>query len=279
MFGKLFRKLPQRPKDADYRIPDGLWKKCEECKSLLFKGELENSMMVCPKCGHHFPISARQRLFFLFDGGNYEELDGELEPRDILNFVDRKSYPERIRESQEKTGLKEAVINAFGKINGRDVFVSCFDFGFMGGSMGWVVGEKISRNAERALKEKIPFVCITASGGARMQEGTVSLMQMAKTVSTIRSLKESSVPYITVLTHPTMGGVSASFAFLGDVIIAEPKALIGFAGPRVIEQTIKQKLPKGFQRAEFLLQHGLIDMVVERKKLKDTLTKLFELFC
>ncbi|TCK03305.1 acetyl-CoA carboxylase, carboxyltransferase subunit beta [Phorcysia thermohydrogeniphila] len=276
MFGKLFRKRFEKEKPQS-PVPSGLWVKCESCKALLFRGELESNLMVCPKCGYHFPVPAKERLYMLFDKGDYEELDTELSPQDILGFVDRKPYTQRLKEAQEKTGLKDAVVNAKGEIDGREVLVSCFDFRFMGGSMGSVVGEKVTRNIERAAKEHLPFICITASGGARMQEGVVSLMQMAKTSAALARLEERGVPYISVLTHPTMGGVSASFAFLGDVIVAERGALIGFAGPRVIEQTIRQKLPKGFQRAEFLLEHGLIDMVVERHQLRETLAKLVEL--
>jgi len=278
MLDKLFRK--KRLKEAGKgvsQLPGGLWIKCDSCKSLLFRGELESSLWVCPKCGYHFPVPARDRLYMLFDGGEFTELDSELQPEDLLGFKDRKPYTQRIEEAQEKTGLKDSVINARGKIGGIEALVSCFDFRFMGGSMGRVAGEKITRNIERAAEEKIPFVCISASGGARMQEGIISLMQMAKTSAALTRLEERGVPYISVLTHPTMGGVSASFAFLGDVIIAEPGALIGFAGPRVIEQTIRQKLPKGFQRAEFLLEHGLIDMVVERKELKNKLANLLSL--
>jgi acetyl-CoA carboxylase carboxyl transferase subunit beta len=277
MLEKLFRKKKIGEEKGSSQLPGGLWVKCEECKSLLFKGELESSLWVCPKCGYHFPVPARERLFMLFDDGSYQELDQELEPEDILGFVDRKPYTQRLEEAQKKTGLKDSVVNARGKIGGLEVLVSCFDFRFMGGSMGRVAGEKVTRNIERAAEERIPFICITASGGARMQEGIISLMQMAKTSAALTRLEERGVPYITVLTHPTMGGVSASFAFLGDVIIAEPKALIGFAGPRVIEQTIRQKLPKGFQRSEFLLEHGLIDMVVERRELKGVLVNLLSL--
>jgi len=277
MLEKLFRR--KKPlKEKELQLPSGLWFKCEKCKALLFRGELESSYWICPKCGYHFPVPARDRLYMFFDGGIYEEIDGELQPTDPLGFADKKPYAKRLEEAQEKTGLKDSVINARGKINGREVLVSCFDFRFMGGSMGSVAGEKVTRNAERAAEERIPFICITASGGARMQEGILSLMQMAKTSAALARLEERGVPFITVLTHPTMGGVSASFAFLGDVIIAEPGALIGFAGPRVIEQTIKQKLPEGFQRAEFLLEHGLIDMVVERPKLKETIAKLLSHF-
>jgi len=277
MFERFFKRKLGQEKKSSSPVPSGLWVKCEDCKTLLFKGELESNFMVCPKCGYHFPVPAKERLFMLFDNAEFEELDKNLESVDVLEFSDRKPYTQRIKEAQEKTGLKDSVVNAYGKIGGNEVFVSCFDFRFMGGSMGAVAGEKVTRNIERAAEEKIPFICITASGGARMQEGIVSLMQMAKTAAALTLLEERGVPYISVLTHPTMGGVSASFAFLGDVIIAEPKALIGFAGPRVIEQTIKQKLPKGFQRSEFLLEHGLIDMVVERKELKETISKLVEL--
>ena len=278
MLEKLFRKKRLEEPKGSSNLPTGLWIKCQECKSLLFKGELESSLWVCPKCGYHFPVPARDRLYMLFDNGNFTELDTELEPEDILGFKDRKPYTQRIEEAREKTGLKDSVVNARGKIGGREALVSCFDFRFMGGSMGRVAGEKVTRNIERAAEEGIPFICVTASGGARMQEGIVSLMQMAKTSAALTRLEERGVPYISVLTHPTMGGVSASFAFLGDVIIAEPKALIGFAGPRVIEQTIRQKLPKGFQSSEFLLEHGLIDMVVERKELKGVISNLLSLF-
>ncbi len=278
MLEKLFRRKRLEEAKGSSNLPGGLWIKCQECKALLFRGELESSLWVCPKCGYHFPVPARDRLYMLFDGGNFTELDQDLEPQDLLGFKDRKPYTQRIEEAQKKTGLKDSVVNARGKIEGKDVLISCFDFRFMGGSMGRVAGEKVTRNIERAAQEGIPFICITASGGARMQEGIISLMQMAKTSAALTRLEERGVPFISVLSHPTMGGVSASFAFLGDVIIAEPKALIGFAGPRVIEQTIRQKLPKGFQRAEFLLEHGLIDMVVERKELKKIIANLLSLF-
>ncbi len=277
MFERFFKRKLRREGKVVSQVPSGLWIKCDSCKTLLFRGELENNLMVCPKCGHHFPVPARDRLYMIFDNGDFEELDANLEPVDVLGFADKKPYVQRIKEAQEKTGLKDAVVNAKGFIGGKPAYVSCFDFRFMGGSMGAVAGEKVTRNIERAAEDGIPFICIAASGGARMQEGIVSLMQMAKTSAALTLLEEKGVPYISVLTHPTMGGVSASFAFLGDVIIAEPKALIGFAGPRVIEQTIRQKLPKGFQRSEFLLEHGLIDMVVEREKLKETLSKLLDL--
>lgn len=278
MFGKLFRKGILSGQEQKSAVPSGLWIKCNKCKSLLFKGELEENLMVCTKCGFHFSVNAKDRLYYLFDDGVYTELDTDLEPRDILGFSDIKSYTERIALARRKTGLEDAVVNAKGKVAGIESFASCFDFNFMGGSMGSVVGEKITRNIERAADEGKPFICISSSGGARMQEGIISLMQMAKTSAALARLDEKGIPYISVLTHPTMGGVSASFAFLGDVIIAEPGALIGFAGPRVIEQTIRQKLPKGFQRAEFLLEHGLIDKVVERKDLKSVIGKLLKTF-
>ena len=253
-----------------------LWLKCEKCKSLLFKGELEKNMWVCPKCSYHFKISVKERLYHLFDNHEYELLDENLVSVDPLNFVDTKPYKQRLEEAKKKTSFNEAIINAVGYINGNKIYLSCFNFDFMGGSMGSVVGEKLTRNIERAAKDKIPFICICASGGARMQEGMLSLMQMAKVSAALTKLEDAQTPYIAVLTHPTMGGVSASIAFLGDVILAEPGALIGFAGPRVIEQTIRQKLPEGFQTAEFLLKHGLIDEVVDRRHLKETLTKYIE---
>ncbi len=257
-------------------IDSPLWLKCEKCKVLLFKGELEKNLWVCPKCSYHFRISIKERLYYLFDNHKYELLDENILPLDPLNFVDTKSYLERIKEAQKKTSFNEAITNAYGKICGNQVLVSCFNFDFMGGSMGSVVGEKLARNIERAAKKKIPFICICSSGGARMQEGIFSLMQMAKVSAALTKLEDAKVPYISILTHPTMGGVSASIAFLGDVILAEPGALIGFAGPRVIEQTIKQKLPKDFQTAEFLLKHGLIDGVIDRRNLRETLAKYIE---
>ncbi len=275
MFKGFFKKHVR--KEHESQLPSGLWLKCDKCKSLLFRGELENNLMVCPKCGYHFPIPARDRLYALFDEGVFDELDKDIASRDILNFIDIKPYTKRLEEAKAKTGLSEAAINARGKLGGIDVVVTCLDFRFMGGSMGAAVGEKIVKNIKRAANENLPFISISASGGARMQEGTISLMQMARTSAALTLLEEKRLPFISVLTHPTMGGVSASFAFLGDVIIAEPGALIGFAGPRVIKQTIRQKLPKGFQTSEFLLEHGLIDMVVERHKLKETISRILNL--
>ncbi len=259
------------------KIPEGLWVKCLNCKEILYKKEVDRNLQVCPKCNYHFRLSARQRLRYLVDGGSFEEFDPDLNPQNPLNFKDTITYPERIKRAQQKTGLKEAVITGRAKIKGIPVVVAVMDFEFMGGSMGSVVGEKITRAAERALRERLPFITVASSGGARMQEGMLSLMQMAKVSASVGRLKEAGLPYISILADPTFGGVTASFAMLGDIIIAEPRSLIGFAGPRVIEQTIKEPLPEGFQRAEFLLEHGMVDMVVPRKQLKDTLHRLLSM--
>jgi acetyl-CoA carboxylase carboxyl transferase subunit beta len=259
------------------KVPEGLWVKCNNCKEIVYKKELERNLNVCPKCDYHFRIASRERLKLISDGGSFTELFTHIESADPLNFVDALPYNRRIKEYQKKSGLGEAVICGEAAINGLPVILCALDFSFMGGSMGSVVGEKIVRSVEYALEKNLPLIIISSSGGARMQEGILSLMQMAKTSAAIGKFKDGGGLYISILTDPTFGGVSASFAMLGDVIIAEPKSLIGFAGPRVIEQTIKQQLPDDFQKAEFLLQHGLIDMVVDRKHLKDTLTKLLKL--
>jgi acetyl-CoA carboxylase carboxyl transferase subunit beta len=259
------------------RVPGGLWVKCDNCREIIYKKEVLRNANVCPKCGYHFRISAKERLTSLFDNGLYEEVDRDVAPTDPLSFKDSKPYKDRLKAYQEATGLKDAVINAVGLIGGIPVVMSVMEYGFMGGSMGSVVGEKIARAAERALAERRPLVVVSASGGARMQEGALSLMQMAKIASVLAQLDEAGVPYISVLTDPTTGGVTASFAMLGDLNIAEPRALIGFAGPRVIEQTIREKLPEGFQRSEFLLEKGMIDMVVERAQLKATLARCLRL--
>jgi acetyl-CoA carboxylase carboxyl transferase subunit beta len=272
-----FKKTKSENSGRKVKIPEGLWVKCDSCKEIIYRKEVERNLQVCPKCNYHFRISARQRLRYLIDSGTFEEMDTDLLPDDPLSFRDSKSYPERVRENQEKTGLKEAVITGRAKIKGLDVVVAVMDFGFMGGSMGSVVGEKITRAAETALTERLPLVTVSSSGGARMQEGMFSLMQMAKVAAAVGKLKQEGVPFISILADPTFGGVSASFAMLGDIIIAEPKSLIGFAGPRVIEQTIKQTLPEDFQRAEFLLQHGMVDMVVDRKSLKDVIYRLLRM--
>jgi acetyl-CoA carboxylase carboxyl transferase subunit beta len=247
---------------------EGLWVKCESCRQIIWKKDLEENLNVCPKCEKHFRIDARTRLALLLDDNEYETFDENLSSTDPLKFVDLKPYSSRLRQAQHDTGLRDAVINARGKLLGRPVVASVMEYAFIGGSMGAVVGEMITRAVERALDSKTPLIIVSASGGARMMEGVVSLMQLAKISAVLARLDKAKVPYISVLTDPTTGGVTASFAMLGDLNIAEPGALIGFAGPRVIEQTIRQKLPPGFQRSEFLLEHGMLDAVVHRKELK-----------
>ena len=259
------------------KVPEGLWVKCDICKEIVYRREVEKNLKVCPKCNYHFRLTARERLNLLVEEGSFHEIGTDIVPKDYLNFKDQKNYKERIKESQKKTKMTEAAITGNASIEGRPVIFVILDFSFMGGSMGAVVGEKFTLSAEKASEENLPLVSVASSGGARMQEGTLSLMQMAKTSAAIAKLKKTRMPYISILTDPTFGGVTASFAMLGDIIIAEPKSLIGFAGPRVIEQTIKQQLPEGFQRAEFLLQHGMIDMIVNRKDLKQTISKLLSI--
>lgn len=256
------------------KTAEGMWLKCNHCREIVYRKEVDRNNKVCPKCDYHFPISVIERINLLLDLGTFKEWDAELEPQDPLQFHDTRPYTDRIKSQQEKTGRKDAMVIGQGAINGRKVALCVFDFGFMGGSMGSVVGEKICRAVDRALAGRWPLILVTASGGARMQEGILSLMQMAKTSAAVAKLGEAKVPFISILADPTFGGVTASIAMLGDVIIAEPKALIGFAGPRVIEQTIKQQLPDQFQRAEFLLDHGMIDMIVERKQLKEAVSTL-----
>ncbi len=263
---------PEAPKRS--KIAEGMWLKCNHCREIVYRKEVDRNNKVCPKCDYHFPISVMERISLLVDFGTFKEWDAGLGPEDPLEFQDTKSYKDRVKAQQEKTGRKDAMVIGEGSINGRRVVLCVFDFGFMGGSMGSVVGEKICRAVDRALEAKLPVILVTASGGARMQEGILSLMQMAKTSTSVAKLGEAKLPFICLLADPTFGGVTASVAMLGDIIIAEPKALIGFAGPRVIEQTIKQQLPDQFQRAEFLLEHGMIDMIVERKQLKETLSTL-----
>lgn len=255
-------------------VPEGLWTKCTACNAVLYRAELERNLDVCPKCNHHMRIFGRRRLEIFLDDTPTEEIGANLVPFDKLKFKDSKKYKDRLLQAQKNTGEKDALIALKGKVKGVPVVAAAFDFRFMGGSMGSVVGERFLRAATVAMEEKIPFVCFSASGGARMQEALYSLMQMAKTSAVLAKLAENKVPYISVLTDPTMGGVSASFAMLGDIHIAEPKALIGFAGPRVIEQTVREKLPEGFQRSEFLLEHGAIDMVVDRRDLRDRIASL-----
>lgn len=255
-------------------IPEGVWDKCGSCGEALYRPELEENLMVCPKCGHHMAIRARARLAALFDQDSTVEIGARLAPTDVLRFKDQKRYAERIKSTQKATGEFDALVALRGTLKGHDLVASSFDFAYMGGSMGSVVGERFSLAAETALELGCPFVNFSASGGARMQEGLMSLMQMAKTSAALGKLREAGLPYISVLTHPTTGGVSASFAMLGDINIAEPHALIGFAGPRVIEQTVRETLPEGFQRSEFLLDHGAIDQIVDRRQMRERLADL-----
>jgi acetyl-CoA carboxylase carboxyl transferase subunit beta len=259
------------------KVPEGVWEKCKGCGSVIYRPELERQLMVCPKCGYHHAISARRRLDELLDEGSAAELFADLEPVDALKFKDSKKYRDRITAAQKATGEKDAMVVMRGLLKTRPLVAAAFEFRFMGGSMGSVVGEKFTRAAEQALAERAPFVCFSASGGARMQEGLFSLMQMAKTSAALARLRDAGVPYISVLTHPTTGGVSASFAMLGDLNIGEPKALIGFAGPRVIEQTVRETLPEGFQRSEFLVEHGALDMIVDRREMRDKLADVLAL--
>jgi acetyl-CoA carboxylase carboxyl transferase subunit beta len=255
---------------------EGLWVKCENCRQIIWKKDLEENLNVCPKCEKHFRIDARTRLALLLDDNEYETFDGNLSSTDPLKFVDLKPYSSRLKQAQHDTGLRDAVINARGKLLGRPVVASVMEYAFIGGSMGAVVGEMITRAVERALDSHTPLIIVSASGGARMMEGVVSLMQLAKISAALARLDQEKVPYVSVLTDPTTGGVTASFAMLGDLNIAEPGALIGFAGPRVIEQTIRQKLPPGFQRSEFLLEHGMLDAVVPRKELKPYIARALD---
>ncbi len=259
-------------------VPEGVWIKCPKCDAQLYRNELERNLQVCPKCDHHLRIGARQRLDFFLDPDSQQEIAANLEPEDPLKFRDSKRYRDRINIAQKKTGEKDALVAVIGTLHGRPIVVCAFEFGFMGGSMGSVVGEKFSRAADHAAANNIPLISFAASGGARMQEALFSLLQMAKTAAALARLGEKKVPYVSVLTDPTTGGVSASLAMLGDVNIGEPRALIGFAGPRVIEQTVGQKLPEGFQRSEFLLEHGAIDMIVDRRQMRDQIADLLAKF-
>ena len=273
------RKAIETPPEEERKIrTEGLWVKCDGCRAAIWKKDLEQNWQMCPKCGHHFRLSAAKRLALLLDEGDWTEHDAELASSDPLSFVDTKPYTERLRESQERLGMADAILTVEGRMNGRPVICCSMEFGFIGGSMGAVVGEKVTRAMERAADAKTPLVVVSCSGGARMMEGVVSLMQLAKVSAAAARLDERRVPYISVLTDPTTGGVTASFALLGDLNIAEPGALIGFAGPRVIEQTIRQKLPQGFQRAEFLLEHGFLDAVVDRRELKSYISSAFDFF-
>ncbi len=258
---------------------EGLWLKCDGCRGIIWKKDLENTFNTCGKCGHHFRMDARARLRMLFDDGVFDECDASLQSSDPLSFVDSKPYAERLKTTEQATSLKDALISATGKLARRRVNICAMEPKFIGGSMGAVTGEKIARAIERSIEGRMPLIVVSASGGARMQEGAVSLMQMAKVSAALMRLDESHLPYISVLTDPTTGGVTASFAMLGDLNISEPGALIGFAGPRVIEQSIRQKLPEGFQRSEFLLKHGMLDAVVARGEMKDYIARALDFFC
>ena len=259
------------------KVEQGLWVTCPGCNEIVYKKEVERNLKVCPKCGYHFRIGAWERINMLLDEGSWVEHDADIAPLDPLGFKDTKRYKDRLEEAQKKTGMKDAVVSVEGDIEGKRVQLVVFEFGFLGGSMGSVVGEKIARAAERSISLKQPLIIVSCSGGARMQESMLSLMQMAKTCAAVSRLSAARVPFISILSDPTTGGVSASFALIADLVIAEPGALIGFAGPRVIEQTIGQKLPEGFQRAEYLLEHGFIDMIVERKQMKRVLSNVLSL--
>lgn len=266
-------KIQQTDPDQRRTVPEGLWIKCPSCETVLYKTDLEQNVNVCPKCGHHHRIGARARLDAFLDGEGRYEVGQEVIPVDALKFKDSKKYPDRLKEALESTGETDALVVMGGAVMSVPVVAACFEFDFMGGSMGSVVGERFARGVETAIEQKTPFICFTATGGARMQEGLLSLMQMAKSNAALTRLAKAKLPYISVLTDPTMGGVSASFAFVGDIVIAEPKALIGFAGPRVIENTVREKLPPGFQRAEFLMEKGAVDMIVDRRRLRDTIAR------
>lgn len=272
-------KTPLERMSFKKKIPEGVWRKCDECKEIVYNNEFERNHFVCPKCDHHHRISSRERVGMLIDKGTFEETDASLVTTDPLKFKDNKRYRDRISAAQKKTGLRDSVLSGSGALEGRMVEICVLDFDFMGGSMGSVAGEKITRTIERGIENKRPVIIVSCSGGARMQEGIFSLMQMAKTSAALGELSEKKLPYISVLADPVTGGVTASFAMLGDVIIAEPGALICFAGPRVIAQTIQESLPEGFQRAEFLLEKGFVDMVVHRFKLKKTISKLLFYMC
>ena len=258
-------------------LPEGLWSKCPSCEEVLYATDLQKNANVCPKCAHHNRVDARARIDLLLDAEGRFEIGAEVLPVDTLKFKDSRRYPERLLDAAESTGETDSLVVVQGSLKTLPVVLAVFEFGFMGGSMGSVLGERFVRGVQVAVEQGVPFICVTASGGARMQEGLFSLMQMAKTTAALTKLSEAQLPFISILTDPTMGGVSASFAFIGDVVIAEPGALIGFAGPRVIEQTVRQTLPEGFQRAEFLLEKGAIDMIVDRREMKDKLSRLLTL--
>ncbi|HPR07910.1 MAG TPA: acetyl-CoA carboxylase, carboxyltransferase subunit beta [Denitromonas sp.] len=270
-------KIKRDDSAARKSIPEGLWSKCPACEAVLYRSDLESNHSVCPKCSHHQRIRARERLNLLLDPEGRFEIGTDVTPMDLLKFKDSKRYPDRLKAAARETGEQDAMVVLQGAILSVPVVVACFEFDFLGGSMGSVVGERFVRGVHAAMEQRVPFICITATGGARMQEGLFSLMQMAKTTAAINQLATRKLPFISILTDPTMGGVSASFVFMGDVVVAEPNALIGFAGPRVIEQTVREKLPEGFQRAEFLLEKGAIDMIVDRREMRRRLADLMTL--
>jgi acetyl-CoA carboxylase carboxyl transferase subunit beta len=271
-------KVPKEPRERrPSKVPEGLWVKCESCQQILYNKELARNFKICPKCGYHFRLSAPERLRMLFDDEKYVELEGELRSADPLRFRDSKRYRERLKHYEESVGTSDAIVIGSGTMGGIPVIIGAMEFFFLGGSMGSVVGEKVTRAAERCLRERRPLVIVSTSGGARMQEGILSLMQMAKICAALARLSEAAIPYLSVMADPTTGGVTASYAMLGDMNIAEPNALIGFAGPRVIEQTIRQTLPEGFQRSEFLLEHGMLDFIVDRLEMKETLVRCLRL--
>lgn len=270
-------RAPKEPREKRSKVPEGLWVKCDSCREILYNKELARNFKICTKCGYHFRLSAPERLAMLFDDGKYMEQDGDLRSVDPLKFRDSKRYRDRIKSAEENVGSSEAVLVGSGTVGGVPVLIAAMEFFFLGGSMGSVVGEKVTRAAERALSERKPLIVVSTSGGARMQEGILSLMQMAKISAALARLAESRIPFISVMSDPTTGGVTASYAMLGDLNVAEPNALIGFAGPRVIEQTIRQTLPEGFQRSEFLLEHGMLDFIVDRSEMKETLVRCLEL--
>jgi len=266
-------RVPKEPRERQSKVPEGLWVKCENCREILYSKELARNFKICPKCSYHFRLSAPERLRMLFDEEKYTELDGELRSADPLKFRDAKRYRDRLKQNQENVGTSDAIVIGTGTLGGIPVVIGAMEFLFLAGSMGSVVGEKVARAAERSLREKRPLILVSTSGGARMQEGIFSLMQMGKISAALSRLSEAKIPYISIMADPTTGGVTASYAMLGDINVAEPGALIGFAGPRVIEQTIRQTLPEGFQRSEFLLDHGMLDFVVQRQEMKETLVK------
>ena len=270
--------LPRAKTTQKSNIPEGVWSKCTACNAVLYKTELERQISVCPKCDHHMRISARKRIDSFLDQDNRLELGAEFEAQDILKFKDSKRYKDRISAAQKNTGEKDALVVMKGELNGMPIVAAAFEFSFLGGSMASVVGARFVKGVEYCLEHNLPFVCFSASGGARMQEALFSLMQMAKTSAALAKMSEKGLPYVSVLTDPTMGGVSASLAMLGDINVAEPKALIGFAGPRVIEQTVREKLPEGFQRSEFLLEKGAIDMIIDRRQMRSTLSRMLGKF-